>query len=139
MGLVSEDHMTNVTIMITTNVLYRLIIAVSFSVLIPLVIVTGVLCCVFCCCTNKRYSILYCRYCVTTSLVCSFRNKTVEIVRSPRSVEQSSNNADVNLATIFKQPYSNSSSYNHTYLDAPPSYSDVSKTVQKLPPPYPGT
>ena len=79
---------------------------------------------------------------ITTSLTCLFRKKTTEIaIQSPRSVEQSSNNADVSLITIFRQPYSSSNSNNHmyTYSDAPPSYSEVSKTVQKLPPPYPGT
>ena len=69
-------------------------------------------------------------------LVCLFSKKNVEIIQSPRSLElaASCNIADINL-TVFKQPHSNG----HKYLDAPPSYADVSKTVQKLPPPYPGT
>ena len=55
------------------------------------------------------------------------------VIQSPRSIEQSSSNVDASL-TIFKQLHST-----YTYPDAPPSYSDVSKTVQNLPPPYPGT
>ena len=117
-----------------TTMSYRLIISVSFSILVPLMIVAAVLCCV-CCCSSKKYGTPFTLVILNLLVWSLIRKKTnVMVIQSPRSIEQSSSSVDAGL-TAFKQLHHTP----YAYPDAPPSYTDVSKTVQNLPPPYPET